>query len=118
MCNSGYFLSYVHGWLGYVYARSFLASTNTRFYKELDREMLNKRQLRKLSTRLPWFADIYKRKSLCIFQATNEVMFLSWSLTKRQNTFFCNTFILKFERMYLPKMRACGYDVTRETAKS
>ena len=40
MCNSGYFLSYVEG-LGTSYARSFLASTNARFYKELDREMLN-----------------------------------------------------------------------------
>ena len=30
--------------------------------------------------------------------------FLSWSLIKQQNTFFCNTFILKFERMYLPEM--------------
>ena len=103
MCNSGYFLTYVDG-LGTSYARSFLASTNARFNKELDREMLNKRR-RKLSTRLPWFADIYKRNLPCIFQATNEVMFLSWSLIKRQNTFFCNTFILKFERMYLPKMR-------------
>ena len=26
------------------YARLFLASTNARFYKELDREMLNKRR--------------------------------------------------------------------------
>ena len=43
MCNSGYFLSYVDG-LDTSYARSFLASTNARFYKELDREMLNKRQ--------------------------------------------------------------------------
>ena len=34
MCNSGYFLSYVDG-LGTSYARSFLASTNARFYKEL-----------------------------------------------------------------------------------
>ena len=39
MCNSGYFLSYVDG-LGTSYARSFLASTNARFYKELDREIL------------------------------------------------------------------------------
>ena len=43
MCNSGYFLSYVDG-LVTSYARSFLASTNARFYKELDREMLNKRR--------------------------------------------------------------------------
>ena len=34
MCNSGYFLSYVDG-LDTSYARSFLASTNARFYKEL-----------------------------------------------------------------------------------
>ena len=81
MCNSGYFLSYVDG-LGTSYARSLLASTNARFYKELDGEMLNK-----LSTRWPWFADIYKRKLPCIFQATSEVMCLSWSLIKRQNTF-------------------------------
>ena len=43
MCNSGYFLSYVDG-LGTSYAHSFLASTHARFYKELDREMSNKRQ--------------------------------------------------------------------------
>ena len=43
MCNSGYFLSYVDGLgtsTGYVtpwsYARSFLSSTNARFYKEQD----------------------------------------------------------------------------------
>ena len=35
MCNSGYFLSYVDG-LGTSYARSFLASTNARFYKKQD----------------------------------------------------------------------------------
>ena len=35
MCNSGYFLSYVDG-LDTSYARSFLASTNARFYKEQD----------------------------------------------------------------------------------
>ena len=46
MCNSGYFLSYVDG-LGTSYARSFLANTNARFYKELDREMLNKRRFKK-----------------------------------------------------------------------
>ena len=34
MCNSG-FLSYLDG-LGTSYARSFLASTHVRFYKELD----------------------------------------------------------------------------------
>ena len=38
MRNSGYFLSYVDG-LFTSYARSFLASTHARFYKELDREM-------------------------------------------------------------------------------
>ena len=43
MCNSGYFLSYVDG-LGTSYARSFLANTNARFFKELGREMLNKRR--------------------------------------------------------------------------
>ena len=32
--------------LGTSYARSFLASTNARFYKELDREMLNKRRFK------------------------------------------------------------------------
>ena len=37
--------------------------------------------------------------------SNNEVMFLSWSLIQWQNTFFCNTFMLKFERMYLPEMR-------------
>ena len=42
MYNSGYFLSYVDG-LGASYARSFLASTRARFYKELDREMSYKR---------------------------------------------------------------------------
>ena len=77
MCNSGYFLSYVDG-LGTSYARSFLASTNARFYMELDREILTA-ILKKLSTRLPWFADIYKRKLPSTLQATNEVMFLSWS---------------------------------------
>ena len=45
MCNSGYFLSYVDG-LGTSYVRSFLASTNARFYKELDREMLDKRRFK------------------------------------------------------------------------
>ena len=45
MCNSGYFLSYVDG-LGTSYVRSFLASTNARFYMELDREMLNKRRFK------------------------------------------------------------------------
>ena len=39
MCKSG-FLSYVVD-LSTSYARSFLASTNARFYKELDREMSN-----------------------------------------------------------------------------
>ena len=34
----------LRGGLGMSYARSFLASTNARFYKELDREMLNKRR--------------------------------------------------------------------------
>ena len=43
MCNSGYFLSYVDG-LGTSYARSFLASTHARFYKELDKEMSNKQR--------------------------------------------------------------------------
>ena len=43
MCNSGYFLSYVDG-LDTSYAHSFLASTNATFYKELDREMLNKQR--------------------------------------------------------------------------
>ena len=104
MWNSGYFLSYVDG-LGTSYARSFLASTNTRFYKELDREMLNKRRsiLRKLSIRLPWFADI---KGTCpaYFKQQMKLCFLCWSLIKRQNTFFCNTFTLKFELMYLPEM--------------
>ena len=42
MGNSGYFLSCVDG-LGALYARSSLASTHARFYKELDREMSNKR---------------------------------------------------------------------------
>ena len=32
-------------------------------------------------------------------------MFLSWSLIKRQNTFFYDTFILKFELMYWPEIR-------------
>ena len=41
--TQGIFLSYVDG-LGTSYARSFLASTNPRFYKELDRETLNKRR--------------------------------------------------------------------------
>ena len=35
--------TYVDG-LGASYARSFLASTHARFYKELDREMSNKRR--------------------------------------------------------------------------
>ena len=43
MYNSGYFLSYVDG-LDTSYAHSFLASTNATFYKELDREMLNKQR--------------------------------------------------------------------------
>ena len=61
--------------------------------------------LRKLSTRLPWFAEIYVKKLPCIFQATNEVMFLFWLLIKWQKAFFYNyTFILKFEQMYLPEM--------------
>ena len=90
----------LRGWLGTSYARSFLASTHARFYKELDREMSNKH-----SARLPWFTEIYKKKSPCILRATNEVMFLFWSLIKRQKPFFCNTFILKFEQMYLPEMR-------------
>ena len=54
--------------------------------------MLNKRR----------FAEIYEKKLPYIFY---EVMFLTWSLLKRQNTFFCNTFILKFGLMYLPEMR-------------
>ena len=55
--------------------------------------------------RLPWLTEIYKKKLPCIFQATNEVMFLSRSLMKQQKPFFCNTFIFKFEQMYLPEMR-------------
>ena len=43
MYNSGYFLSYADG-LGTSYARSFLASTHTRFSKELDMEVSNKRR--------------------------------------------------------------------------
>ena len=39
----GYFLFYVDG-LGTSNARSFLASTQARFHKELDREMSNKRR--------------------------------------------------------------------------
>ena len=93
MCNLGYFLSYMDG-LGTSYARSFRASTNARFYKELfPQDCLG--------------SQIFI-KGMCpayIFQATNEVMYLSWSLIKRQNTLFCNTFILKFERIYLPEMR-------------
>ena len=65
MCNSGYFLSYVDG-LGTSYAH--LASTHATLYKKLDR---------KLSARFSWFTGIYKKKLLCIFQATNDVMFLS-----------------------------------------
>ena len=98
MCNSGYFLSYVDA-LGTSCARSFLANTHERFPKGLDRE------LRQLYARLPWSAEIYKKKLPCIFQATNEVMFLSWSLIKRQKPFLCNTFILKLELTYLPEMR-------------
>ena len=76
-------MSYVDG-LDTSYARSFLG---------------------KLYSRLPWFSESYKKKLPCAFQATNEVMCLSWSIIKRQNTFFCNTFILKYELMYLPEMR-------------
>ena len=43
MCNLGYLLSYVDG-LGASYARSFLATTRARFYKELDKEMSSKRR--------------------------------------------------------------------------
>ena len=54
--------------------RSFLPSTYPTVYKELDREMTN---LRKISATLPWFTEMYKKKLPYIFQATNEVMFLS-----------------------------------------
>ena len=67
MCNSEYVLSYVDG-LGTSYARLFLASTHATLNKKLDR---------KLSARFSWFTGIYKKKLLCIFQATNDVMFLS-----------------------------------------
>ena len=106
MCNSGNFLSCGDG-LGTSYARSFLASAHARFHKELDREMSNKQQIFKKGVSFP---EIYKKMLPCLFQGTNEVMFLSWSLIKRQKTFFCNTFMLKFEQMYLPK-NASGYGV-------
>ena len=69
----------LRGWLGYV-IRTLISGKYkyARFYMELDREILTA-ILKKLSTRLPWFADIYKRKLPSTFQATNEVMFLSWS---------------------------------------
>ena len=33
-----------------------------------------------------------------------EVMFLSWSLVRRQKPIFCNTLILTFKLMYLPEI--------------
>ena len=95
MRNSGYFLSYVDG-LRTSFARSFLASTHARFYKELEREMSKKAILRKLSARLPWFTEIYKKKLPCIFQAANEVMFfllVAYKTVETEKPFFCNTFI-------------------------
>ena len=75
MCNSGYVLTYVDG-LGTSYAR--YSKYNARFYGEMS----------KIVARLRCFTEICKKKLPCIFQATNEVMFLSWSLIKRQKPFF------------------------------
>ena len=94
MCTSGYFLSYVDG-LGTSYARSVLAYTHARFYKELDREMSNKRRFYEKFTLDCLGSQKYiKNKVPCIFQATKEVMSFSWSLIKRQKPFLCNTCIL------------------------
>ena len=90
MCNSGYFLSYVDG-LSTSYARSFLASIHARFHKELEREMSNKTILRKLSARLPWFIEIYKKKLPCIFQAMN--ILVAYETAETEEPFFFNTFI-------------------------
>ena len=68
MCNSGYFLSYVIG-LGTSYARSFLASTHARFYKELDRECQINGDFKKT---LPWFTEIYKKKLPCGYDVIRE----------------------------------------------
>ena len=78
-------------WIRHTHAQ-FLASTNARFYKELDRETVTINGF-KLSARLPIGSQklFIKGSMPCTFQATNEVMFLSWSLIKRQNTFFRNT---------------------------
>ena len=86
-------------------------SIKTFYYKivALESELRNFKKtaiLRKLFATLLWLAEIYKKKLPGIFQATNEAILLSWSHTKRQKPFFCiDTFILKFEQMYLPEMR-------------
>ena len=64
-----------------------------------------KGDLKKHFARLPSFTEVYKKKLPCLFQATDKVMFLSWSLLKRQKPIFCNTVILKFEQMFLSEMR-------------
>ena len=83
----------LRGWLGYVISK--LNSGRYTVFKT-------------------YFTEIYKKKLPYIIQATNEVMFLSWSLIERQNKFFCYTIYIETNVL----ARICGYDVIRETAKS
>ena len=70
---------------------------NARLYKELNKQTPNTINFKKT-----WFAEIYK-KLPCIFQATNEVVFLLVAYkTAKKN--FLEKFMLKFELMYLPEM--------------
>ena len=63
-----------------------------------------------------WFADIYK-KLLCIFHATSEVMFFSWSPIKQQKKHFSVKIYVKIRTNVLAR-NACAYGATRDTEKS
>ena len=77
--------------------------------------MSNKRRFKEnLSTRLPWFTELYKKKLPCIFQVTNKVMFLSWSLIKQQE---CICICCIEIRTNVLARHGCGYDIICETAK-
>ena len=63
-----------------------------------------------------WFAEIYK-KLPCIFQASNEVVFLLVAYKMEKNPHFSVKIYVKIRTNVLTR-NACEYGVTCDTAKS
>ena len=81
-----------------------------QLYKELNKQMSNT-----INFKNTWFAEIYK-KLPCIFQATNELVFLLVAYKTANKKHFSVKIYVKIRTNVLAR-NACEYGVTCDTAK-